>query len=135
MYDYERQHQTKTAAKMDLHGEWSDIVERHRSEESKAMFRLLQKTTDYLGSVGFDLDIDKSFLDKELRASDGPRMSGHLRITEREENTTSSPDARSAEKWVQSALGVHGSAHLVKEGPEKNRMGQPIKTWVVDLGE
>jgi hypothetical protein len=135
MHDYDRSRTatTRTAAKMDLHAAWRAIVDKHQSQENQELFRLLQKTTDYLHSVGMDLIIDKSYLGKYYHGSDGVRMEGSLTVREREENTTSSPDPRSAARWVEMALDVHGSARLVSEGPDFNRLGEKIKTWQIDI--
>jgi len=133
MYDYARAARSKTAASMDLHEEWRQIVDSHASAESRELFRLLQKTTDYLHSVGMDLVTDKSYISKRYHGSDGYRLEGQLVVKERDENTTSSPDARSAARWVEIAIGVHGSARLLKEGPEVNRSGEKVKTWLVDI--
>lgn len=135
MYDYDRAATTKTAAHLDLHEAWHHIVDHHASAENQELFKLLQKTEDYLHSVGMTLVTNKSYLGKEYHGSDGLRMSGYLTVQELEENTTSSPNARSAEKWLQTALGIYGSAKLLKEGPEVNRSGQKVKTWGIDISE
>lgn len=135
MYDYDRAARPKTAAHMDLHEAWHKIVDHHASAENRELFRLLQQTEDYLHSVGMTLVTGKSYLGKEYHGSDGLRLSGYLTVQELEENTTSSRDAQNAEKWVQTALGVHGSATLLKEGPEVNRSGEKVKTWGIDISE
>src|SRR5262245_27833045 len=135
MYDYSRTRRVRTAATMDLHGEWRDIVSKHDHAERLEMETLLKKMVPYLGSVGFDLDLRKSYLAKRYSGSDGMRLDGALVVTEREENTTQSPDGQSVSKWLRSAIGIGGSARLVRSGPEKNRMGEKVNTWEVDISE
>jgi hypothetical protein len=133
MYDYDRR--SKTAATMDLYGEWRDIVQYNETKESRDFQALLRKAVPYLKSVGYDLLIDdrRTFLSKEHHGSDGWRIAGQIIIKEREENNVQASDPRRVVGWVDSAIGVYGSASKLSEGPEKDRSGQPLTTWLVDL--
>lgn len=81
MTDYDRR--SKTAAKIDLHDKWRDIVDKHRVAEAKDMERLLKSCAAPLKKAGFDLDMRKSYLDKYHSGSDGTRMEGMLYIEQR----------------------------------------------------
>lgn len=120
---------------MDLFREWKDIVEYNETKEARDMQALLRKAVPYLRSVGYDLDLDGSFLSKEHHGSDGWRLAGQLVVREREENNTVAPNARSVVQWVEAATGMHGSAQKRSEGPGTNRSGEPLATWVVDISQ
>ncbi len=133
MYDYDRRH--KTAATMDLHSEWKDIVDENLTRETRDFQALLRKAVPYLKSVGYDLLIDdhRTFLSKEHHGSDGWRIAGQIVVREREENNVQASNPRRVAEWVDQAIGIMGSAKKVSEGPEKDRSGQPLATWIVDL--
>ncbi len=112
----------KTAATMDFYAEWKDIVRRHELAEAKDMDALLKTCVNYLKSVGYDLDLSKSYLAKEYHGSDGARIVGSLWLTERPENNVKAEKASQVEMWVNEALQMHGSAR--NRGPY---------TWEVDI--
>lgn len=132
MYSYDR---SKTAASMNLYREWRDMVNKADRDLRQEFSELLKKAVPYLKSVGYDLDVSKSYLDKEPRGSDGDRLIGMLYVTEREENNVVAPNAESVRRWVDEALGLWGRPRKVSEGPGTNRAGQPLASWEVDLGE
>lgn len=131
MYSYDR----RTAASTDLRRQWSDVVDRHAKALAKDLEDILRSAVPYLKSVGYDLDLKKSYLSVEQHGSDPDRMSGMLTITEREENNTQAIDAQSVKRWVAEATGIYGFPRKVSEGPEKGRDGRPLATWVVDIDE
>ncbi len=115
------------AASMDFHEEWRKVVDEHRKAQDRDFEALLEKAVPYLRSVGYDLDVKRSYLEVEQRGSDGPRLAGMLMLTEREENNVRHDDPKNASKvaeWVSQALGVGGRAR---------HMGS--FSWAVDLGE
>ena len=120
MYSYDR---SKTAAPMDFHAKWSEIVTKHAQAERHDFDQLLQEAVKYLRSVGYDLDVGKSYLGKEYHGSDGVRMSGELHITERAENAAKGERPEQVQKWIKEALMLHGSA----------RKGSGEYAWVVDI--
>lgn len=130
MYSYDR-----TAASTDLRNEWREIVDKHDDAMHKDFEGLLKKAVPYLKSVGYDLDLNRSYLGVEARGSDGKRMAGMLTITEREENTVQARDAQVVKRWMDAALGISGFPRKIGEGPEKGRSGEPLATWVVDIDE
>ena len=71
MYDYDRR--SKTAAKMDLHSKWRDIVDKHRKAEAKDMERLLKSCVAPLKKVGLDLNLQKSFTQNGPISAPGSR--------------------------------------------------------------
>jgi hypothetical protein len=120
---------------MDLRKGWMDIIQKHDKALREDLEDLLKKAVPYLKSVGYDLDLKRSYLEVRRGGSDGPRMSGALVITEREENTVQAPNAESIKRWMVEALDLHGFPQKVSEGPQKGRDGQPLTTWVVDIDE
>lgn len=114
----------KDAAEMDVQQEWEDIVRKHAKAEQDDMDALLKKMVPYLKSVGYDLDVSKSYLGKEMHGSDGNRRRGALVITERKENTVKMESPAKVAQWVASATGLHGSAKRI-DGD----------TWLVDIDE
>lgn len=119
MTDYDRR--SKTAAKMDLHDKWRDIVDKHRKAEAKDMERLLKSCVAPLKQAGFDLDMQKSYLDKYYAGSDGTRMEGMLYIEQRGGDVWKSQDE--VEEMLRDTLEVH--SQLSGYGP----------SWEVDLTE
>lgn len=130
-YSYDR---TKTAAKLDVYDKWRDIVEKHDQEERKEMDALVKSLVNYFRSVGFDLDVSKSWLGKDYRGSDGHRLMGQFVITEREENTVKYAEypKMDVRGWVEEATGLYGSPRKVGE---KQTPRGIITTFVVELGE
>jgi len=114
----------KSAAEMDVHAEWADIIRKHAKAEQDDMDALLKKMVPYLKSVGYDLDVSKSYLGKEQHGSDGNRRRGALVITERAENAAKADSPQKVVRWVASATGLHGSAKRI-DGD----------TWLVDIDE
>lgn len=131
-YNYDR---SKTAASMDFREEWKDILDRHEDAMNADFMALLKKAVPYLKSVGYDLIVTKCYLGKEHHGSDGWRMSGEIVVKEREENTFQADDGRKVSEWIQRALGISGYARKIQEGPDKDRYGEPLKTWSVDISE
>lgn len=134
MYSYDRT-QTKTAAKLDVFDKFRDIVKKHEEAEAKELQALVKSLVNYLKSVGYDLDVSKSWLDKARRGSDGYQLTGQLLITEREENNVKFadlPKLDSVARWVEEATGLHGSPRKVSE---KETPRGTITTFVVELGE
>ncbi len=132
MYSYDR----RTAASTYLRQDWFEAIQKHDKALRQDFEDIVKKAVPYLKSVGYDLDLKNSFLDVQMRGgSDGPRMSGQLTVTEREENTTQAVNAESVKRWVLDSIGIHGYPKKTKEGPEKGRNGQPLATWVVDIDE
>ena len=131
MYNYD--HRT-AHAKLDLFQEWHDIVDEHR----EAMFRdfkgLLNKLVPYLRSVGYDLDVAKSYLDVQWRSSDGPRIDGMLVVEERDENTVYATNPEQVVKWVALATDMTGRARKIAELPGR-WPGQKRGVWQVEIGE
>jgi hypothetical protein len=119
VYSYDRQ---KTAAKLDVHSKWQDIVMKHEAAESHDFKALVHELVPYLKSNGYDLDVSKSHISKEWHGSDGWRLSGMLTITERAENVAKARNASDVADWVNEATGISGSARHV--GGD---------TWVVDI--
>lgn len=132
MYSYDR---SKTAAKMDLHSEWRDIVDYNETKEHRDFQALLKKMVPYFKSVGYDLLIDdrRTFISKEHHGSDGWRIAGQLVIRDREENVTQTVDPDRVSMWVDEAIDTRGRAVLDSRGPQKGRNGDPLSTWVVDI--
>lgn len=114
----------KSAASIDAHGEWRDIITKHAKAEQADMDDLVKKLVPYLRSVGYDLEVAKSYLGKEEHGSDGFRRRGALIITEREENTAKASSPQKVAMWVEQATGMHGSARHI-DGD----------TWLVDIDE
>jgi hypothetical protein len=123
MYSYDRR--TKTAASMDLHSEWREVIDKHEKAEQHDLKALLDKLVNYLKSVGYDLNVRESYLGKRWHGSDGWRMEGQLVIKERAENTVKAPNAASVKKWVEMATGTYGT-------PAK---GKEPDTWIVNISE
>jgi hypothetical protein len=131
-YSYDRQ---KTAAKLDVHSKWRDVVDKHAEAEQKDFEALLKDTAKYLKSEGLDLDLKRSWLGKRYSGSDGVRRTGELYVSERPENTIEANE-RSIVRWVEAATDMHGSARKVGEGPAKRQVDdKPVGVWVVDVGE
>lgn len=122
VYSYDRR---KTAATMDFHAKWDEIVMKHAQAERHDFDQLLQETVKYLRSVGYDLDLSKSYLGKEYHGSDGIRMSGELYVTERAENTVKHERPEGVAKWIKEALQLHTSP----------RKGSGEYAWVIDISE
>lgn len=134
MYSYDRQ--TKTAATMDAHSKWRDIVDKHEAAEHKEMEALLKEMAKYLKSVGLDLDVGKSYLGKEYHGSDGVRRAGELVVSERAENNILVERPEMIAKWVAEATDMHGSARRIGTGPGKRQVDDlPIGIWAVDISE
>lgn len=112
-YSYDR---TKTAARMDLYSEWRSIVDEHERAEQRDFEALLKELVKYLFSVGYDLDLRKSWLGKYYHGSDGVRMEGNLHVTERPENTVKHEDPRKVVEWVERATGITGSGKRNSDG-------------------
>jgi hypothetical protein len=129
-YSYDRR---KTAASFDLYEEWREITDKHEKAQQQEYTALLKKAGMYLKSVGYDMDEHRSYISKQYAGSDGTRLAGQLMITEREENNTVARNGQAVARWVADALGVHGSAQLIKTLPETNRSGEPLKIWLVDI--
>lgn len=129
-YSYNRQ---KTAAKMDFFQEWKDIVDKNEEAVYKDFDALLKKAVPYLRSVGYDLILNKSYLARRHRGSDGWGIEGTLVIKEREENNVQSPNTDSVKKWINEALDLSSSVRKLQEGPDKDRYGDPLVTWEVDI--
>jgi hypothetical protein len=129
MYGYDRR---KTAASMDVHQKWREIVQKHAAAERHDLQAVLHEMVNYLRSVGYDLDVSKSELDKQWHGSDGWRLVGQLMITEREENTVKAETPEQVRKWVEEATGLYG--YPKKIGEQQTPRG-PISTWVVDIGD
>lgn len=125
MTDYDRRtaSRPKTAAKMDLHSKWRDIVDKHRIAESKEMERLLKSCAAPLKKAGFDLDMKKSYLDKYHSGSDGTRMEGALFISQRSSDDVWLTKGE-VEMLLRETLEVYGSAQGSSDG-----------SWEVDLTE
>jgi hypothetical protein len=130
MYSYDR-----TAATTDLRSDWLDAVQKHDRALNEDLKDVLKKAVPYLKSVGYDLDLKRSYLSVEEHGSDGKRMSGALTVTEREENNVQAKDAQAVKQWVASALGIYGFPRKISEGPEKGRDGTPLATWLVEIDE
>ena len=120
MIDYDRR-PAKTAAKMDLHSKWRDIVDKHRRAESKDMERLLKSCVAPLKKAGFDLDMQKSYLDKYHSGSDGTRMEGMMYIQQRGDDVWLTKGE--VEMLLRETLEVYG--HVQGSAP----------AWEVDLTE
>jgi hypothetical protein len=127
MYSYDRR---KTAAKLDVFHVWHAIVEKHEAAERKEFAALLHELVNYFHSVGYDLDVGKSYIAKNWHGSDGWRMEGMFTIVEREENTVKATKPQQVEMWVEEATGLHGSA---KKIAEKDTPRGSIGTWQVDI--
>lgn len=112
----------KTAATMDFWSKWREIVRKHEKEEERDFDGLLKESVNYLKSVGYDLDLSKSYLGKRYHGSDGVRIVGSLWITERPENQVKAERPDKVEMWVEEALQMRGSA--------QNR---GLYTWEVDI--
>ncbi len=123
MYSYDRR--TKTAASMDLHSEWREIIDKHEKAEQHDLESLLHKLVNYMKSVGYDLNVRESYIGKRWHGSDGWRMEGQLVIKERAENSVKAPNAESVRRWVKEATGMHTF-------PAK---GSEPDTWVVTISE
>lgn len=125
MYSYDRR---KTAAKMDLHDKWSDIVDKHRKAEAKDMEKLLKSCVAPLKAAGWDLDLKSSYLDKYSSGSDGNRLSGNLRLIQRGERPLGGGGGTTRqhiESMLQNTLDVwSGAPREVSDG-----------TWDVDISE
>jgi hypothetical protein len=134
-YSYNRR--VRTAAKLDVHDKWSDIVRKHEAAEQQEFQHLLHELVNYFKSNGFDLDVSKSYIGKEWHGSDGWRRSGQLTITEREENNVKSKTPEQVKVWVEEATGLYGYPKKISEKPSRSgpHPGEPVGTWVVDIGE
>lgn len=128
-YSYDRR---KTAATLDVHDKWRDIVQKHEAAEQKDFQALLHELVPYLKSVGYDLDVSKSEIGKFYHGSDGVRRSGTLVITEREENTVKAEKPEQVKKWFEEATGLYG--HPTKMGEKQTPRGT-VYTWAVDITE
>lgn len=131
MHDYD--FRGRVAAKLDVHEEWSDIVRKHDRETAQELEALLRKLVPYLRSVGYDLDVNKSYLDKYYSGSDGVRMDGALHVTEREENNTYATEGRRVAEWVGEATGLSGSAKKIGELPGRWSPDQKRGIWLIDI--
>lgn len=131
MHDYD--FRGRVAAKLDVYDAWGDIVRKHDRETADELEALLRKLVPYLRSVGYDLDVSKSYLDKYYSGSDGVRMSGALHVTERDENTTYATESRRVEQWVAEATGLSGSAKKVGELPGRWENQGKRGVWLVDV--
>ncbi len=130
MHDYDRR---KTAATLDVHSKWQDIVEKHEHAEQHDFAVLLKELVPYFKSVGYDLDVSKSHIGKENHGSDGWRRSGTLVITEREENNVKAERPDQVKQWVTEATGLH-APYPTKMGEKDTPRGK-VFTWAVDIGE
>ena len=123
MYDYDFR-RPRIAAKLNLFGEWRAVVTKHEEAERQELQALLRKLVPYLGSVGYDLDLQKSYLSKDYHGSDGLRIEGFLYVTERPENNTKATKPEQVATWIEAATGMHGGArHLQGD------------SWVVDISD
>lgn len=134
MHNYDRR---KTAAKLEVHEKWREIVEKHEAAERHDFQALLHELVNYFKSVGFDLDVSKSYIGKEWHGSDGWRREGTLTITERDENNVKSSKPEDVKKWVEEATGLYAYPKKISERPSKGgpHPGEPVGTWQVDIGE
>ncbi len=117
-------HLGKTAAHLDVHKKWREIVQKHDEAEKKEFQALLHELVNYLKSVGYDLNVNQSYIGKENHGSDGYRLYGQLMIKEREENVSKAERPEQVSSWVQMATGLSGSAKPLGGG-----------TWAVDISD
>lgn len=131
MYSYDR-----TAAQMSFFGEWQDIVEKHRREQSQEFEKLLQEAAKYLRSVGLVLNVKESWLGVRHNSSDGPRMEGTLVVSEAPENTVKVDKPAMIGKWIEEALNTNGYARRTSDGPAKRQVDDlPVGNWIVDISD
>ena len=123
-YDF----RNRVAAKMDLYSKWRDIVDKYRKQEAKDFEGLLKSAVPYLRSVGYDLILSESYLDRYNSGSDGVRIEGLLVIRDRDENTVKSIEfgerdgARRVRDWVDEALNMYGTVKYKGDN-----------VWIVDI--
>jgi hypothetical protein len=117
-------HLGKTAAHLDVYKKWREIVQKHDEAEKKELQALLHELVNYLKSVGYDLNVNRSHIGKANHGSDGARLYGQLVVKERDENVSKAQRPEQVSSWVQMATGLSGSAHPLGDGE-----------WSVDISD
>ena len=129
MYSYDRR---KTAASMDAHAKWRDIIRKHEKAEREELDALVKEMAKYLKSEGLELDVRKSYLEKDYHGSDGYRLTGALIVSESKENNVKVTDPQWIRKWVEAATGLYGFVMKTGEGPALRQVDDlPVGVWEV----
>ena len=120
----------KTAATIGLNRKWSQITDRLKKSESKAYDNLLKELVPYLKSVGYELDLQRSYIGRKDKGSDGWWMDGMLYVTSRDDTMVKEIEfgpvegAKRVKDWIKDAIGFAPSSVKHVGG----------NTWVADIG-